>query len=35
LSNSAFQNAADKKYGDGAARFIGEALKYYAVVHEE
>lgn len=33
LSNSAFQNAADKKYGNGAARFIGEALKYYAV-HE-
>jgi DNA-binding transcriptional MerR regulator len=31
LTNTAFQNAANKKYGDGAARFIGEALKYYAV----
>ncbi|WP_097005929.1 MerR family transcriptional regulator [Lacrimispora amygdalina] len=29
-SNSAFQIAADKKYGDGAARFIGAALNYYA-----
>ncbi|MDF2523313.1 MAG: putative transcriptional regulator [Clostridiales bacterium] len=30
LSNVTFQNAADKKYGDGAARFIGETLKCYA-----
>lgn len=29
LSNSTFQKATDKNYGDGAARFIGEALKYY------
>ena len=29
LSNSAFQIATDKNYGDGAAAFIGEALKYY------
>jgi DNA-binding transcriptional MerR regulator len=29
LSNPAFQNAMDKNYGDGAAYFIGEALKYY------
>lgn len=29
LSNPDFQKATDKNYGDGAARFIGEALKYY------
>jgi DNA-binding transcriptional MerR regulator len=30
LSNTAYKNATDKKYGDGAARFIGEAFKYYS-----
>ncbi len=30
LTNSAFQSAADSNYGEGAARFIGEALKHYA-----
>lgn len=34
LSNAAYQNVMDKKYGDGAARFIGEALKYHAVREE-
>jgi Predicted transcriptional regulators len=34
LTNSAFQGAADKNYGEGAARFIGEALKHYAA-HKE
>lgn len=29
LSNPAFQKATDKSYGEGSARFIGEALKYY------
>ena len=33
LSNAAFQNATDKKYGEGAARFIGEAFKFYGA-HE-
>ncbi|NLC20117.1 MAG: hypothetical protein GX757_13055 [Clostridiales bacterium] len=29
ISNPAFQNATDKNYGEGAALFIGEAIKYY------
>lgn len=33
LSNAAFQNGTDKKYGEGAALFIGEALKFYGA-HE-
>lgn len=30
LSNTNYINAIDKKYGNGAAKFIGEALKYYS-----
>lgn len=29
LSNPSFQETADRKYGSGAARFIGKALKTY------
>ena len=28
-SNPSFQETADRKYGSGAARFIGKALKTY------
>lgn len=30
LSESILKKAIDKKYGDGASKFIGEALKFYA-----
>jgi hypothetical protein len=30
LLESAYKKALDKKYGDGASKFIGEALKFYA-----
>jgi hypothetical protein len=29
LSDSIWSKAIDKKYGEGAAKFIGQALKYY------
>jgi len=29
LSNPVFINATDKKYGEGAAEFIGKALKIH------
>lgn len=29
LSNSIYITAIDKKYGNGASKFIGEALKFY------
>ncbi|WP_238918676.1 MerR family transcriptional regulator [Clostridium sp. YIM B02555] len=30
LSNDTYIKVTDKKYGDGASKFIGEALKFYA-----
>lgn len=30
LSESTYKKVLDKKYGDGASKFIGEALKFYA-----
>ncbi len=30
LSESIFKKVTDKKYGDGASKFIGEALKFYS-----
>ncbi len=29
LSNPAYIKVTDKKYGNGASKFIGEALKFY------
>lgn len=30
LSKPEFIKATDKRYGNGASKFIGEALKFYA-----